>query len=64
MGLFKSLWQLIVPGKKTVRILCVGLDNSGKTSIISHIKPRKAAVEADIVPTVGFNVEEFTKNGF
>ena len=41
MGLFKSLWQLIVPGKKTVRILCVGLDNSGKTSIISHIKPRK-----------------------
>lgn len=64
MGIFKMLYSYAVGKKKHVRILCVGLDNSGKTTIISHLKPKKGvAVEPDIVPTVGFNVEEFQKNG-
>jgi len=63
MGIFKRLQMLLSVGSKTkVRILCVGLDNSGKTTIIAHLKPKKA-VQPDIVPTVGFNMEEFTKNG-
>jgi len=67
MGLFKMLFGFVggaVPGGKgkKVRILCVGLDNSGKTTIINFLKPKKAIAE-DIVPTVGFNVEEFEKNG-
>lgn len=40
----------------------IGLDNSGKTTIINHLKPKKAQA-MEIVPTVGFSVEEFGKNG-
>lgn len=43
-----------------MRILIVGLDNSGKTTILNYMKPKKASMET--VPTVGFSVEEFTKN--
>merc|ERR1719247_3996804 len=62
MGLFKRLFGQITPGKNKVRILCVGLDNSGKSTIINWLKPKKA-MSTDVVPTVGFSVEEFTKNG-
>merc|ERR1711998_23948 len=64
MGLFKMLFGSIGVGSssKRVRIICVGLDNSGKTTIIAHLKPKKA-VSQEIVPTVGFTVEEFQKNG-
>lgn len=41
MGLFKSLMEMISPGKQKVRILTVGLDNSGKTTIIAWLKPKK-----------------------
>jgi len=67
MGIFKRLFGYVKeatgtsPNRK-VRILCVGLDNSGKTTIINFLKPKKAQ-PGDIVPTVGFNVEEFEKNG-
>merc|ERR1711935_304371 len=67
MGLFKSLFGWMSPGgsitsRVKLKIIVVGLDNSGKTTIISHLKPKKA-IASDIVPTVGFNVEEFQKNG-
>merc|ERR1719183_2867209 len=60
MGLFKRLSQLFSSGKQQARILCVGLDNSGKSTIINFLKPKKAAT-TDVVPTVGFSVEEFSK---
>mmetsp|Transcript_29884 Transcript_29884/g.73470 ORF Transcript_29884/g.73470 Transcript_29884/m.73470 type:complete len:139 (-) Transcript_29884:753-1169(-) len=62
MGLFKKLFGAVTPGKAKVRILCVGLDNSGKSTIINWLKPKKAT-SSEVVPTVGFSVEEFTKNG-
>mmetsp|Transcript_46804 Transcript_46804/g.122887 ORF Transcript_46804/g.122887 Transcript_46804/m.122887 type:complete len:192 (-) Transcript_46804:526-1101(-) len=66
MGIFKTISSMLglgsALGGKKVRIICVGLDNSGKTTIISHLKPKKA-MQQDIVPTVGFTVEEFQKNG-
>jgi len=62
MGLFKKLFGVVTPGKAKVRILCVGLDNSGKSTIINWLKPKKAT-SSEVVPTVGFSVEEFTKNG-
>merc|ERR1712100_959851 len=40
--------------------ICVGLDNSGKSTIINYLKPKKATT-TEVVPTVGFSVEEFTK---
>mmetsp|Transcript_452 Transcript_452/g.824 ORF Transcript_452/g.824 Transcript_452/m.824 type:complete len:159 (+) Transcript_452:161-637(+) len=47
--------------KKKARILVIGLDNAGKTTIINKLKPKKMA-QSDIVPTVGFQVEEFSKS--
>ncbi|XP_071818779.1 ADP-ribosylation factor-like protein 6 [Apostichopus japonicus] len=44
--------------KKQAQILCVGLDNSGKTTIINKLKPKETQTE-DIVPTIGFTVEKF-----
>ena len=39
-------------------MLVVGLDNSGKTTVLNHFKPDEQK-HLDIVPTVGFNVEKF-----
>ena len=41
MGLFKRLFGQIAPGKSKIRILCVGLDNSGKSTVINWLKPKK-----------------------
>jgi len=46
-------------GKSSVaNVLVIGLDNSGKTTIINHLKPRDTQ-QTDIVPTIGFTVEKF-----
>lgn len=44
--------------KKEANVVVVGLDNSGKTTIINKLKPDDARTH-DIVPTIGFNVEKF-----
>mmetsp|Transcript_74040 Transcript_74040/g.205731 ORF Transcript_74040/g.205731 Transcript_74040/m.205731 type:complete len:188 (-) Transcript_74040:138-701(-) len=60
MGLFKRLFGGLT-SKKKVRIVVVGLDNSGKTTVLNCLKPKKASLET--VPTVGFATEEFQKHG-
>ncbi|XP_034385522.1 ADP-ribosylation factor-like protein 6 isoform X1 [Cyclopterus lumpus] len=57
MGLFDKLagWLGL---KKEVNVLCLGLDNSGKTTIINQLKPSNAQAQ-DIVPTIGFSIEKF-----
>jgi ADP-ribosylation factor-like protein 6 len=65
MGFFKKLTNLLAGGSSASskhRILVVGLDNSGKSTILAWLKPKKA-VQSEVVPTVGFQVEEFSKNG-
>jgi len=42
-------------------VLVVGLDNSGKTTLINHLKCKKTKVN-EVVPTVGFSVEEFSRH--
>lgn len=45
-------------GKRSIaNIIVVGLDNSGKTTIINRLKPPEAQC-TDVVPTVGFTVEK------
>ena len=44
--------------KKECNVLVVGLDNSGKSTLLNHFKPEEFQ-NANIVPTVGFNVEKF-----
>jgi len=41
-------------GKKQVRVLMLGLDNAGKTTILHHLK---GDTNYESIPTVGFNVE-------
>ena len=54
MGFFFSkLWTKLL-GKKDVRILMVGLDAAGKTTIL-HQLGKKGEVKT--LPTIGFNVE-------
>merc|ERR1719234_3036958 len=58
MGIFKRLFARF--RKQKMRLLVVGLDNAGKTTILNFMKPKKAVLET--VPTVGYAVEEFSKN--
>eukprot|EP00754_Rhynchopus_humris_P034331 Rhum_TRINITY_DN15647_c0_g1::Rhum_TRINITY_DN15647_c0_g1_i1::g.161761::m.161761/K07951/ARL6, BBS3; ADP-ribosylation factor-like protein 6 len=52
MGIFQS--------KKKRELICCGLENSGKTTIINKLKPTK--LQSDhLEPTVGYNLEKFTK---
>ncbi|KPP56278.1 ADP-ribosylation factor-like protein 6-like [Scleropages formosus] len=65
MGLFDKLAGWLGLKKKEVNVLCLGLDNSGKTTIINQLKPSNAsplflsAQTQDIVPTIGFSIEKF-----
>ncbi|XP_036807325.1 ADP-ribosylation factor-like protein 6 isoform X2 [Oncorhynchus mykiss] len=58
MGLFDKLAGWLGLKKKEVNVLCLGLDNSGKTTIINRLKPSNAQTQ-DIVPTIGFSIEKF-----
>uniref|UniRef100_A0A6A7GAH9 ADP-ribosylation factor n=2 Tax=Hirondellea gigas TaxID=1518452 RepID=A0A6A7GAH9_9CRUS len=54
MGIaFSRLWQRIF-GKKEMRILMVGLDAAGKTTILYKLKLGEVVTT---IPTIGFNVE-------
>ena len=59
MPLFTKLLTFLGLKKKEVNVLVVGLDNSGKSSVMNHFKPKETKV-TEIVPTVGFSVEKFT----
>ncbi|XP_038870191.1 ADP-ribosylation factor-like protein 6 [Salvelinus namaycush] len=58
MGLLDKLSGWLGLKKKEVNVLCLGLDNSGKTTIINQLKPSNTQTQ-DIVPTIGFNIEQF-----
>ncbi|NP_001171750.1 ADP-ribosylation factor-like protein 6 [Saccoglossus kowalevskii] len=61
MGLLDKLAAWLGFKKKEVHVLCIGLDNSGKTTIINQLKPKDSQYE-DIVPTIGFSVEKFASS--
>ncbi|CAG9318821.1 unnamed protein product [Blepharisma stoltei] len=54
MGLsISKVWRRLV-GKKVIRLLMLGLDAAGKTTILYKLQLGEVAVT---IPTVGFNVE-------
>ena len=86
MGILDKFTSLFAPRKTKVRVICVGLDNSGKSTVINYLKPKKVrccrapapaapavltlpplcrvseqSTSTEVVPTVGFSVEEFAK---
>lgn len=59
MGFLADVFaKMFGSNKKQAQVLCVGLDNSGKSTIINHLKPNETKTE-DVVATVGFTVEKF-----
>ena len=56
MGNFFSLWKAFAGGKKEVRLLMLGFDAAGKTTILYKMKLNEVV---NTIPTVGFNVETF-----
>ena len=60
MGFFLSkLWTKLL-GKRDVRILMVGLDAAGKTTILYQLKMGETV---KTIPTIGFNVETLDYKG-
>jgi GTPase SAR1 family protein len=51
--LFSQVWARLV-SKKDMRILMVGLDAAGKTTILYKLKLGEVVTT---IPTIGFNVE-------
>lgn len=41
MGLFDMISDALGFKKREAKILVIGLDNSGKTTLINHLKPKK-----------------------
>ncbi|XP_050296752.1 ADP-ribosylation factor-like protein 6 [Anthonomus grandis grandis] len=58
MGLFQKLAHFLGVRKKEVNVLVVGLNNSGKTTVVNSFKNEENQTN-EIVPTVGFSVERF-----
>ncbi|XP_058054766.1 ADP-ribosylation factor-like protein 6 isoform X2 [Anopheles bellator] len=58
MGLFDKLANMLRMKKEQINILVVGLNNSGKSTIVNHFKNPNERTSI-IVPTVGFSVERF-----
>ena len=57
--IFSKLWSSLI-SKRDVRILMVGLDAAGKTSILYQMK---MAELVKTIPTIGFNVEQLDYKG-
>lgn len=55
---FSKLFQRLF-GNKEVRVLMVGLDNAGKTTILYRMKEGNVV---KTVPTIGFNMEQLEVN--
>ena len=47
---------------KKSNIIIVGLDNSGKSTLINYLKPQSRK-DQEVSATVGFKVETFNKSG-
>lgn len=58
MGLFDVLAGMLKVRKEQIHILVIGLNNSGKSTIVSHFKDPEDRSQMTL-PTVGFNVEKF-----
>ncbi|VDM61474.1 unnamed protein product [Angiostrongylus costaricensis] len=63
MGFFSSLSQILGVGRRQVNVIVVGLDNSGKTTMLNYLRTPETAT-TQIAPTVGFSVVNFITNNF
>jgi len=61
MGLLDILRKLKSPEEKDMRILLLGLDNAGKTTILKSLASEDVST---ITPTQGFNIKSVQTSGF
>ncbi|XP_013397138.1 ADP-ribosylation factor-like protein 3 [Lingula anatina] len=61
MGLLSLLRKLKSSPDKELRILLLGLDNAGKTTILKHLASEDIS---HIMPTQGFNIKSVSSDGF
>ncbi len=59
MGILDKLIGALGFKKKEARILVLGLNNSGKSTLLNQLKNEDSKSINEVVPTVGFNVEKF-----
>ncbi|KAF2236166.1 ADP-ribosylation factor 1 [Viridothelium virens] len=57
MGGYLSRLSALIWSKKEIRILILGLDNAGKTTLLYRLKIGEVVTT---IPTIGFNVESVT----
>lgn len=57
-GLLQKISSLFGIKKKSVKVIMIGLNNSGKSTIVGQLKS-EGEKNSEIVPTVGLNVEQF-----
>ena len=55
-NLFATFWNTFGSSKKETRLLMLGLDAAGKTTILYKMKLNEVV---NTIPTIGFNVETF-----
>ena len=48
MGLLDSLATWLGLKQKQAKVICVGLDNSGKSTIMNHLKPESVSTAANV----------------
>jgi ADP-ribosylation factor-like protein 1 len=53
-GSISKMFTSLIWGKKDIRILILGLDNAGKTTLLYRLKIGEVVTT---IPTIGFNVE-------
>lgn len=59
MAFLTKMLNLFGLRKREANILVIGLDSSGKTTILNHFKNQENNEKGDVVPTIGFSVEKF-----
>ena len=55
-SIFTQFWNTFGGGSKEYRLLMLGLDAAGKTTILYKMKLNEVV---STIPTIGFNVETF-----
>jgi ADP-ribosylation factor-like protein 6 len=61
MGFWNQLMNCVNGTTRKLSLLVVGLDNSGKTTILRKLKPKQVDL-SEVVPTVGAGDEQFYQN--
>ncbi|GAU88953.1 hypothetical protein RvY_01559 [Ramazzottius varieornatus] len=58
MGILDKIANALGSGPKTFNVLVVGLDNSGKSTILNSLKTENKSSPESIPPTVGAQIEK------